>query len=101
MVVILYILVSLGENWSVVAPLVQTLVFEGLPAPVLFLVVLAPSAFSLPTLSAVALPGCKHVSLNIVSFHPKYQRDEQFQGNNRGVFTKNSYVHKKKKAIYH
>lgn len=69
MVVIPYIpLGSLGENWPLVAPLVLALFFlESLAPVVLFWVSLALSHFSPPTTTAVALPGCTHVSLKMIN----------------------------------
>lgn len=65
-VVLSYIPGTLGESWGSVAPLVLVLAFVGCLNPtVLFWESSAPSAFSPPTTTAVALPVCTNVSLLI------------------------------------
>lgn len=69
----LYILVSLEEKWPVVSPLAQTPVLVRSPAPaVLLWESSALSAFSPLTASAVALPECKHATLNTISIWKIY-----------------------------
>lgn len=61
------------ENWPLVAPLLLALaVAESLALVVLFWESWAPSVFSPLITSVVALPGCTHVSQQIISHLHKY-----------------------------